>query len=214
MSHTQKIFIQGAAGNLETLIEPPFISPAKLVGIICHPHPLHEGNMQNKVVTTVVKVFQRLEITPIRFNFRGVGLSEGVHDYAKGELDDLRSVIHWAKSNYPDCQLVLAGFSFGSYIATKVATEVNPVALITIAPPVHHNDFKSLPLIQFPWVVVQGEADEVVPPDQVFTWIEQLSIKPTLISMPNVGHFFHGELVTLRDLLVEKLTPLLPPRAR
>lgn len=206
---SQEVFIPGPAGLLEAVIEEPLSSERKLLGIICHPHPLQEGTMNNKVVTTVARVFQRLDIVPIRFNFRGVGHSEGSYGQVIGELDDLRAVITWAKEHYPNYQILLAGFSFGSYIATKVATEIDPVALITIAPPVHHNEFRSLPEIHFPWIVVQGEADEVVPPNEVFAWLETRAIQPSLISLPEVGHFFHGQLIILRDLLIERLTPLI-----
>lgn len=204
----RKITIPGAVGLLEAIVENPFVSPKKLLGIVCHPHPLYEGTMYNKVVTTVVRAFQRLEIVPLRFNFRGVGKSEGEYGNVVGELDDLRAVINWAKEHFPEYKLILAGFSFGSYIATKVATEVKPVALITIAPPVHHNDFAALPPIDFPWAVVQGAADEVVPSEQVFSWVAGLAKKPVLFSMPGVGHFFHGQLIELRDGLINWLKPI------
>lgn len=203
------VLIPGPVGNLEAIIEDPVESQLKLMGIICHPHPLHEGTMNNKVVTTLVRVFQRLDIVPLRFNFRGVGRSEGKYGHVEGELDDLRAVLVWVKKRYPDYKIVLAGFSFGSYIATKVATEINPIALITIAPPVHHNDFAQLPPIKFPWIVVQGTADEVVPPNEVFEWLATLTNKPDVVSMPGVGHFFHGQLISLRDELITRLRPLL-----
>lgn len=204
----RKIMIAGPAGLLETIVEADS-SFKKIVAIICHPHPLHEGTMHNKVVTTLVKVFQQLDIVPIRFNFRGVGESQGEHDFSVGELADLQAIIHWTRENFKDYQLILAGFSFGSYIATKVATEIKPLALITIAPPMHHNDFQSLPAIDFPWFVVQGEADDVVPPEQVFDWLDSLDKKPTIIKFPGVGHFFHGQLIPLREALIEALKPII-----
>lgn len=203
-----EIFIPGPCGNLEAFIDGPTQSPKKLLAIICHPHPQFEGTMNNKVVTTLAKVMQTLGIVALKFNFRGVGKSEGEYGHVKGELDDLRAVIAWAKEHYPDYRFVLAGFSFGSYIATKVATELHPVALITVAPPVHHNDFANLPEINFPWIVVQGEADEVVPPGEVFAWIKTLSKPPKLLRMPGVSHFFHGQLIPLRDELVRMLHPI------
>jgi uncharacterized protein len=199
------IKIQGPAGLIEAVVSAPIEPARKFVGIVCHPHPLHQGTMTNKVVTTVVKAFQLAGITAIRFNFRGVGQSEGQHDYGVGEQDDLRAVIDWAKHHYPDYQLILAGFSFGSYIATKVASEVHPAALITIAPPVHNNDFAALPQIKFPWLVIQGDADEVVPVAAVFQWLETLLPQPTIIKMPGVGHFFHSQLLPLREHLVHFL---------
>jgi uncharacterized protein len=205
-----KRMVQGEAGNLEICVDPPLTSPRKLMGIICHPHPLYAGTMSNKVVTTVMRVFQRLDIVPVRFNFRGVGQSEGKYDDAKGELNDLRTIIQWTKQEYPDYQLMLAGFSFGSYIAMKIATEVHPRVLITIAPPVHHFHFNALPPVHFPWIVVQGEADEVVPPEEVFVWLDSLTIKPIIIRMSDASHFFHGQLIILQDKLMHELSPFLP----
>jgi alpha/beta superfamily hydrolase len=205
MLQAERILIPGPAGNLETLIGPPLSSKRKLFGIICHPHPLYEGTMNNKVVATVVRVCQQLGIVPIRFNFRGVGLSEGQYDQGIGEQEDLKSVIKWCQTKYPDYSMLLAGFSFGSFIATKVATEICPTILITIAPPVHHNDFYTLPSIQFPWIIVQAEEDEVVPPRNVFDWIASLSPQPIVIRMPNATHFFHGHLITLRDQLIHTI---------
>lgn len=205
-----KLMIPGPAGNLEAEIEVPSISSdKKLLAIICHPHPLHQGTMNNKVVTTLARVFERFGAITIRFNFRGVGNSEGQHGYSVGELDDLRAVIAWANRQYPDHLLLLAGFSFGAYIATKVATEVHPLALITVAPAVHHAPYEELPVITFPWIVVQGEADEVVPVEQVNAWLATLKPQPIIIRFPDVSHFFHGQLLTLRDTLIETLKGIL-----
>lgn len=209
METPKKMLLPGPAGNLEVVIEPPLSSKKKIVGIVCHPHPVHGGTMNNKVVTTVVRVFQKLDIVPIRFNFRGVGASEGVYDQGVGELQDLFAVIDWVKTHYPDYRLVLAGFSFGSYIAAKAASSVDVVALITLAPPVHHNPFAQLPPAKFPWIIVQGDADEVVPPQEVFDWIDQLPVKPIVIRMQGVSHFFHGQLIKLRDELIEALKPFI-----
>lgn len=209
MTKVKNLTIPGPAGHLEAIVETPGGSCENLIGIICHPHPLYEGTMHNKVVTTLAKVFERLGAVTIRFNFRGVGKSEGQHDYAVGELDDLRAVIAWGEEHYPNHKLLLAGFSFGAYIATKVATEVNPTALISVAPAVHHNDYQQLPEIRFPWIVVQGEQDEVVPPNKVFDWIATLSYPPKVIRMPQASHFFHGQLMPLRDRLVDALQPII-----
>ncbi len=201
--------ISGPAGNLESVIGPPITSKKKLLGIICHPHPLFEGTMNNKVVTTIARAFRQLDIVPVRFNFRGVGDSEGQFDYGLGEMEDLKAVIKEAEKTYSDYALLLAGFSFGSYIAMKVATEINPKALITIAPPVNHQDFANLPPVRFPWIVVQGDKDEIVPPAQVFDWLKGVPVKPTLLKMQGVSHFFHGHLTELRDELVNILSPVL-----
>jgi uncharacterized protein len=203
----QKI-IAGPAGNLELLLEIPTVQTIKMLGIVCHPHPLYEGSMHNKVVTTLARVFNHLGAISVRFNFRGVGKSEGQYADGVGELADLHAVIAYIQREYPEHQLSLAGFSFGAYIAACVAIEVQPAVLITIAPAVHHQDFKQLAELHVPWIVVQGEADEVVPPGEVFAWLESLPRQPVIVRMPGVGHFFHGKLLELRETLIKLLTPI------
>lgn len=201
----QALSIPGPAGELEALLEKPSSPEKKIIAIICHPHPLHGGTMNNKVVTTLVRACQALGAIAIRFNFRGVGASEGSYDQAQGEQDDLKAVITWATDKYPDYQLWLAGFSFGSYIAARVATQIKAAQLISIAPPVQNFDFQSLPTLECPWLVVQGEADEVVSAEAVFEWLASRPEEPQLIKMPGVGHFFHGQLIELREAITQAL---------
>jgi len=198
----QPLMIPGPSGELEALIETPHSPIANTVAIVCHPHPLHGGTMHNKVVTTLTRACQALGAVVVRFNFRGVGDSTGVYDNAIGEQDDLRAVIHWAKEHYPNSRLWLAGFSFGSYVATRVASDMAVDQLITIAPPVNHFDFSTLSAITCPWLIVQGEADEVVPAEEVFAWAASRPENPQVIRLPNVGHFFHGKLIELRDDII------------
>lgn len=199
------LFIPGPSGNLEAVVEKPSSPASNRVAIICHPHPLHEGTMNNKVVTTLVRACQQLGVVAVRFNFRGVGASMGVYDNAVGEQEDLKAVIAWVEKTFPDCKLWLGGFSFGSYVATKVATEKSVEQLITIALSVNRFDFKSLPTLTCPWLVVQGEADEVVPAEDVFDWLASRSEKPKVIRMPGVGHYFHGKLIELREAIVANI---------
>jgi uncharacterized protein len=204
--HTETFFIDGPAGKLEVLTVKPLNFSSKKVAIICHPNPEQSGTMQNKVVTTLAKVFERLEIPSVRFNFRGVGQSEGQHGKTIGEADDLRAVVAWVKQVLPDCEIILAGFSFGSYIAAIVANEINPAYLISIPPPADRYDFNQFNHIHCPWWVVMGEADEVVAPADVIAWAQNSSIPLHFILLPGIGHFFHGHLVELRELLFEKLS--------
>lgn len=201
----EHIMIPGPEGALEAVVERPQSSPDNIVAIICHPHPLHEGTMNNKVVTTLVRTCQALGAIAVRFNFRGVGASAGVYDQAEGEQEDLKAVMAWAEKTFVGCRLWLGGFSFGSYVATRVASERSVDQLIAIAPPVHHFDFQTIPPIQCPWLVVQGEADEVVPAEEVFTWVASRPESPQLIRMPGVGHFFHGKLIELREAIVKAI---------
>ncbi len=203
---SETLNIPGPAGNLETVIEHPAKPIGNTVAIICHPHPLHSGTMTNKVVTTLVRACQQLGIIAIRFNFRGVGQSEGHYDNAVGEQDDLKAVIAWAKKSYPNCKLWLAGFSFGSYIASKVASEMHVEQLITIAPPIIRFDFHSLPPLNCPWLIAQGELDDVVPAQKVIDWLKTRSENFQLIRMPDAGHYFHGKLIELRDSVIKELT--------
>ena len=207
MISAESHFINGPSGKIEAVAELPDDRSKNIVAVICHPHPLFEGNMNNKVVTTLVRTFQKLSAVAIRFNFRGIGNSEGEYGSVTGELEDLRVVIAWAQQQYPNADLWLAGFSFGSYIAAKVATEIpNVKQLISIAPPVENMDFANLPKISCPWVIVQGDTDEVVSAEQVYAWLETRTEPYQLIRMPDVGHFFHGKLIELRKDLVAAIS--------
>lgn len=200
--------IPGPSGELEIVVERPRSEAVQLVAIICHPHPLYGGSMTNKVVTTLARALQDLGLWTVRFNFRGIGKSQGTYDKAVGEGDDLLAVVNFVKANFPsDFGLWLGGFSFGAYVAMQAVTQVPAKHLILIAPPVHDFNFSQLPEITIPWLVVQGESDEVVPPEQVFAWIKHLKHPPRLIRFPQVGHFFHGKLIQLRHLLEEDLRP-------
>lgn len=198
----------GPAGTLETLITTPQDNPVA-VGIICHPHPLQEGTMHNKVVTTLAKAYDLCGAVTIRFNFRGVGASEGVFDQAKGECDDLRVVVRWAETHYPGLPIWLAGFSFGSYIAARVAYDDGIAqSLISIAPPVgkgSYYDFASLSEMQQPWLVIQGDKDEIVSFDQVVTWWQERNClaHQELNIIQDTGHFFHRRLIELRTIVTD-----------
>ncbi|MHB1947390.1 MAG: alpha/beta hydrolase [Gammaproteobacteria bacterium] len=194
------------AGNLEVIATPAEESHRQsITAIICHPHPLFGGTMNNKVVTTLARTFRELGIATVRFNFRGVGKSTGSHADGVGEVDDLLTVVEWVKKMCPENKLWLAGFSFGGYIAARVATQIPIAQLVTIAPQVSRFTSGEFPPITVPWVLVQGEEDDVISPQEVYAWIETLEHKPVLIRIPGAGHFFHGKLLELRDQLVQAL---------
>lgn len=197
----QTILISGPAGQLEVLTAPGNGPEKDTVAVICHPHPVHGGTMNNKVVSTLHRVCRDLHIPTVRFNFRGVGQSEGEFAQGVGEIDDLMAVLRWTKEHYPDKTFWLAGFSFGSYIAAAAATRWPCEQLISIAPPVHHYDFSLADQIHCPWIVVQGDEDDVVPPDEVYQWLDGLAKPPQLIRISEADHFFHGQLLRLRDEL-------------
>ncbi len=199
------IFISGPAGKLEAMTQSPTQVQADITCIICHPHPLHEGTMHNKVVTTLGKVCASLNIHTVKFNYRGVGESEGSYGNAIGEVDDLLAVANWVKQTRPQDALWLFGFSFGSYIAAKGASQLPCQQLVTVAPAVQHAPFDTIDNITCPWVIVQGEEDEVVPPAEVYTFAAQRAEQATLIKMPDTSHFFHRQLTQLHALLLKYL---------
>lgn len=200
------ILVAGPAGDLEALVLPPAKELQKILVIFCHPHPLYGGTMENKVVTTAGRAFYDLGLWHIRFNFRGIGVSQGEYGHGQGEIQDLLAIIAWAKKNFSDYDLWLGGFSFGSYIAMQGAIQEPLVKqLITIAPAVNHFDFKEAEHVQCPWLLLMGEADELVPIAEVKQWVNALSKPVDVIYFPYVGHFFHGHLVELREQLKQAL---------
>lgn len=197
----QELFIPGPAGDIEAVLHLPDQSNSEYFGIVCHPHPLQEGTMNNKVVTTVVKAYNSLNIPCVRFNFRGVGKSAGSYGNVFGEVEDSVAVAQWIQQQYPQVQFCISGFSFGSYVAAALATQVPTKNLITIAPPVERMPYTELAPITCPWLVIQGETDDVVTPAAVYAWYDQLVANKTLKKFPDTGHFFHGKLVELQDTI-------------
>ena len=203
LDREKRFSLPGPVGKLEVItMYPAKAEPLPITAVICHPHPLYLGTMNNKVVHTVAKALAELGIKSIRFNFRGVGESEGEYGEGIGETEDTLAIVNWVRANCPDDKLWLAGFSFGAYVATRTASEVKPSQLITVAPAVEHFNFAEIPIIDCPWLVIQGESDEVVPPELVFKWLQTVTPQPELIRFPGVGHFFHGKLIDLRDTIV------------
>lgn len=195
------ILIDGDEGNIEAVWDLPEVDHGGYVAVCCHPHPQHGGAMTNKVIHTVSRTLAGLGIPSLRFNFRGVGHSDGGYDEGRGEQQDLVKAIEFAKAEYPNRKLWLAGFSFGSWIAALQAHKQAPSQLISIAPPVNRFSFDEFVIPDCPWLVVMGDADEVVEPKAVFDWVDELKPQPELIKMENAGHFFHSRLVDLREEL-------------
>lgn len=183
--------------SIEKIIENEQDNP-KIVGIVCHPHPLQGGTMNNKVVTTLTRVIREFGGTAIRFNYRKF-------DNGIGETQDTLEMLQLARQKWPQAEIWLAGFSYGAYISLKVAAqEKNIKQLISVAPAVNNADFSGLHP-HCPWTVVIAETDEVVPAQDIKEWIKTLSPAPTVISFENTSHFFHGKLIDLRDTLIASL---------
>jgi alpha/beta superfamily hydrolase len=197
--------IAGPAGQLEALLEQPEGFDGRRVAVLCHPHPQHQGTMLNKVVHTLARAMTDLGVLAVRFNFRGVGASEGDYGGGTGESDDLECVAAYARQRWPDAELWLAGFSFGAVIAARAAVKLAPAQLISIAPAVNILGQTLASTPDMPWLIVQGEADDVVAASDVLEWAEGLEPRPEVVVLPDAGHFFHGHLVALRELLVARL---------
>jgi alpha/beta superfamily hydrolase len=195
-------WIQGPSGLLEAMVLDPG-TPGTRCALVCHPHPVYGGTMDNKVVTTVARALCEAGMPALRFNFRGVGASAGVFDGGLGESADADAAAEWCAARWPARGLVLAGFSFGAYVALKLAQRRPLSQLITIAPPVARFDFDGLAAPACPWLIVQGDADDVVEAGSVVSWAERFEPRPRLVMMAGVGHFFHGRLQELRDAVID-----------
>ncbi len=202
---SERVLIEGPVGQIECLVEEITGPGGDVVAVICHPHPLFGGSMENKVVHTVSRALHRLGISTVRFNFRGVGQTDGEHDEGRGETDDAVAVIDWAMERFEARQLWLAGFSFGAWIAVRAAARRECSQLITIAPPVQRFAIRDEPQPDCDWLIVQGSADELVNSDAVIEWVNELRPGPALVVLPDVDHLFHGALTELRETLVANL---------
>ena len=209
----QGALIDGPAGPLEVALDLPEegAEARNLVAVVCHPLPTEGGTMHNKVVTMAARALRESGAITVRFNFRGVGRSGGSFDEGDGELEDLRAVVAWARGQRPGAVLWLAGFSFGAWVALRAAAELQASLLLSIAPPVGRSwDFAGLAHPNVPWLVIQGEADEIVDAQAVKAWAESLKPPPELVLMPDTSHFFHRKLMDLRGAIRSGVRPYLP----
>lgn len=197
------LFLEGLAGQLEGILTVPEQVNTAYVAFLGHPHSLQGGTMNNKVVTTMARAFKELGIPSLRFNFRGVGQSAGTYNDGIGESEDMIALVKQWQNEQVDVKLIFAGFSFGSYVAYRAAAQCEHTSLITIAPPVHHYDYREFNPSPNPWLIVQGDADEVVPFSCVMDFSKQSSPVVPVIEFANTGHFFHGKLLELKAHLIE-----------
>jgi hypothetical protein len=200
-SQTVRQSLAGPAGAIECAIDSP---PAAAVGnvVVCHPHPVHGGTLDNKVVITLVRAFLQIGFRTVRFNFRGVGASGGAWDEGQGEVDDALAVI--AQYRDPALPFMLAGFSFGAYVASQAAArlpeDAKPQRMVLVGPSTQKQQMANVPADT---VVVHGEVDDVVPLTATLAWARPQSLP--VIVLPGVGHFFHGQLTLLKNVLVQQL---------
>ncbi len=199
-SQTERRLIAGPVGAIECAIDSPAAGTVlRGVAVIAHPHPLFGGTMDNKVAQTIARAFLLLGYRAVRFNFRGVGATEGTHDEGRGEAEDLLAVV--AALREPSLPLALAGFSFGGYVTTLAAAQLigdqAAERLLLVGPSTQRATPAPVPADT---VVIHGEADEVVPLSATLDWARPQQLP--VIVMPGIGHFFHGQLTPLRDLIV------------
>lgn len=167
--------------------------------------------MQNKVVHTLARSLGEIGLATVRFNFRGIGSSAGTYAHGAGEAEDALAVLNWVRTRRPKDEVWLAGFSFGAYIALRVAAQFRVAELVLVAPPVHlYRELGPPAAPRVPTLVLQGEQDEVVSAEAVKDWINSLTPRPALRLFPGVGHYFHGRLNDLRSAVEESLRPKVP----
>lgn len=199
MNNNNTIIFNGPAGNLEGLLES--VAEPDAIAVICHPHPMYQGTMHNKVAYILARAFTDLGAVSLRFNFRGVGRSEGEYDAGVGETADALAAMDWLAAQYPGLPLWLAGFSFGAYVALRAQSQRPVKRLVTVAPAVERFDTAALKSPRMPWLLVQGDADEVVNPQAVLDWAAGLAVPPQIAVLKGAGHFFHGRLNELRGAI-------------
>lgn len=200
---TEKLKIDGPVGRLEAIIDRPGEDALQGCAVICHPHPQHGGTMHNKVTHTLARAFVRSGYEALRFNFRGTEGSEGEYDEGIGELDDALAAVEWMRARHASYPLWLAGFSFGAAIAVKAAVATHVDGLISVAPAISRfaTGLKAQP--ECPWLVVQGDEDELVDIEETVAWFDSLAPGPELLVIPQGEHFFHGRLSELRKAVME-----------
>ena len=212
------VVIPGPAGALEAVIEAPSADATQpVIAVFCHPLPTEGGTLHNKVVTMGCRALRELGATTLRFNFRGGGATAGTFDDGEGESHDLHAVVAWVRAHRPGHALWLAGFSFGAFVSIRCAASLQPALLLSVAPPAGRSwDFDAIPLFTGPWLVIQGEADEIVDPQSVYRWLDDVASRrpaPTLVRVPETSHFFHGKLIDLRGAIRTGARPYLPAPA-
>ena len=214
----QRVRLAGPAGEIEALVEIPADAPAadggapSRFGVVCHPHPLYGGTLDNKVVYTLARVCVELGVPSIRFNFRGVGGSAGSYDEGRGETADALAVIAYGRERWPGAALWLAGFSFGGAVAVRAAAQAGPERLVTVAPGITRVAMEGVDSPACPWLIVQGDADDVIEPAAVLDWAGRQATPAVVRMLPGAGHFFHGRLHELRATVLEFLGPQKEPR--
>ncbi|MCZ6912322.1 MAG: alpha/beta hydrolase [Proteobacteria bacterium] len=200
----ERIIVSGPVGGLESILQVPEMQIEK-IAVVCHPHPLYHGTMNNKVVHTLARTFQRMGAACLRFNFRGVGASAGSYDEGRGETQDALAATVFMRDRFPKANLWMAGFSFGGAVALRVARLASADLLVTVAPALHKLEAEKVTIPDCPWLLIHGDQDTTVSCRGNLEWVSQLDRPPEVYVASGVDHFFHGKLNLLRDVVIEKL---------
>ena len=201
--------LAGPAGRIEALLQESAARDHAFVAVVCHPHPLYGGTLHNKVAHRVASTLFGLGGAVLRFNFRGVGRSEGAYDRGEGELDDARVALAYLAQRHPSAQRWSAGFSFGSWVASRLAAGEPAIErLIMIAPGVHTQSFEEMKTCTVPKLVVQGTADDVCRPENLARVFPTWADPKKLVEVPGATHFFDKKLAELSEAIVEGLRGL------
>lgn len=195
-----KITLAGPAGTLEGMLHLPDSEPVA-IAVVAHPLPTMGGTMDNKIVTTLAKTFAELGFATLRFNFRGVGGSEGIFDSGNGEVDDALAVVQHARDAFGHLPLILAGFSFGGYVAARAAQHLHPGAhkLVLVGPAVGRF---AMPAVPHNTLVIHGEHDEIIPLAEALDWARPHHLP--VVVLPEAGHFLHGRLQQLKQIVLRE----------
>ena len=193
---TERVTVDGPAGPIEVVHNIPETA-LRGIALVCHPHPLQGGTLDNKVVQTLAKAFFTLHYAAVRFNFRGVGQSAGTFDEGVGETEDALVVLAHARRRFGEAlPVVLAGFSFGAYIAVRASERIQAERLVLVAPAVGRFPIRHVP---DDTIVIHGEEDDVVPLADVLAWARPQALP--IVVFPGCGHFFHGRLPQLARIV-------------
>lgn len=214
MQGKEHLLIPGPVGSLEAEIILPDGAHDKGF-IMCHPHPLYQGSMDNKVVTTLTKAMQELGFISLRFNFRGVGQSSGTYDQGQGETLDALAIISYLKDRFKNVnKWVLGGFSFGGFIAYQAAITAKPDALILISPSIAKSEYQknSNPNNEphCPLLVIQGDQDETIPIAAIRAWLDTRQEPFIFKEIAGASHFFHGKLDQVKQISQDYIKETLP----
>jgi len=195
-----KITLAGPAGALEGMLHLPDSEPVA-IAVVAHPLPTMGGTMDNKIVTTLAKTFAELGFATLRFNFRGVGSSEGIFDSGNGEVEDALAVVQHARDAFGHLPLILAGFSFGGYVAARAAQHLHPGAhkLVLVGPAVGRF---AMPAVPHNTLVIHGEHDEIIPLAEALDWARPHHLP--VVVLPEAGHFLHGRLQQLKQIVLRE----------